>query len=93
MSKKSPSTNRVKEVDDGVHLSRSHQYYYQVQSQLHILGVQFTDFVMWTEKGMYIERIMPDNDMWVKTLNEASLFFKRCILPELVGKYYTRNER
>jgi hypothetical protein len=33
---------------------------------------------------------MPDYDLWHKAVPKATLFFNNCILPELVGKCFTR---
>ena len=37
-----------------------------------------------------IERIYPDPEFWHVCVSKAEHFFKVCILPELVGKWYTR---
>ena len=44
-----------------LHLNTSHAYYYQVQAQMIICQANFADFVVWTMKGIFIERIKPDN--------------------------------
>ena len=41
-------------------LSREHAYYYQVQVQLNVCNVKYGDFILWTENGLAIERIIPD---------------------------------
>ena len=35
-------------------------YYYQVQEQLDVCNVEYGDFILWTENGLAIERIIPD---------------------------------
>lgn len=40
-----------------MHLSTTHNYYYQVQGQLAVCTRDYCDFICWTEKGMHIERI------------------------------------
>ena len=81
--------------DEGTNmqLSRKHSYYYQVQSQVNVCKeASFVDFVLWTEKSIFIERILPDREMWEQTVHEACSFFYKCILPELVDKYFTRKQ-
>lgn len=39
---------------------------------------------------MHIERINPDVEFWELALMKAKKFFSLCILPELLGKWYTR---
>lgn len=41
-------------------LKKDHQYFSQVQGQLGICGVDWCDFVVYTNKGMDIERILFD---------------------------------
>lgn len=42
-----------------VKLKVDNAYFYQVQAQLHICNLEFGDFVVWTPKGIHIERIYP----------------------------------
>ena len=80
----------LEEGDDGeLHLKKAHQYYYQVQTQLHVTKRDFCDFVVWTEKSLHYERILPDPDFWQDILKRASQFFLFGILPELTAKFYT----
>lgn len=73
-----------------------HAYYYQVQTQLHVCDVEFCDFVLCTfpetgeEMCMHVERITKDEAIWAEWLQKATHFFQVCILPELLGKWYTR---
>ncbi|KAL9963241.1 hypothetical protein ACROYT_G032421 [Oculina patagonica] len=48
----------------GHQLKRSHQYYYQVQLQLLCSTLKYIDFVVWTQNGLFIERIFPDKTFW-----------------------------
>lgn len=71
-------------------LKREHTYYFQVQTQLHVCKVVYGDFVVWSENGMLIERIEKDTtflDTWKESIKH---FFIYGILPEIVGKWYTR---
>ena len=40
-------------------------------------------------KEIFIERILPDNKFWISNLPKLDNFFEVCILPEIIGKYYT----
>ena len=71
-------------------LSRKHPYYYQVQAQLNICERKYCDFYVWTEKDYHVERILPDPNFWNSCAEKSSRFFVLCILPELVGKFYSR---
>ena len=45
-------------------LKRRHDYYYQVQCQLHCTNLQWCDFVLRTEKELHTERIERDKPWW-----------------------------
>jgi len=79
----------LEEVDGEVHLKRNHQYFYQVQTQIHVTKSDFCDFAVWTENSLHYERILPDTDFWQDILQRASQFFLYGILPELTAKFYT----
>ncbi|KAK6196378.1 hypothetical protein SNE40_001615 [Patella caerulea] len=51
--------------DNGnIHLKISHDYFYQVQGQMFISGLEWTDFVVWLGKEIFIERVKFDFDLW-----------------------------
>lgn len=71
-------------------LIREHTYYYQVQAQLNVANFQYGDFVVWTENGIAIERIKLDRDFYENCIDNIEHFFVYSVLPEIVGKWYTR---
>lgn len=77
-----------------LHLDPGHAYYYQVQTQLFVRDVEYCDFCVCTfngdESGIHIVRIFKDEQLWNDCVIKAKAFFKTCILPELLGKWYTR---
>ena len=46
----------------------------------------YCDFVAWSENDIVIERIVPDTEFIESALEKA----KYGLLPELLGKYYTK---
>ena len=80
----------LENVDGRTQLSRTHQYYYQVQTQIFVCNVDYSDFVVWTKEGIHQERVAPDNDLWEEICERSTGFFKRAVLPEIVGKYFSR---
>ena len=81
--------------DNTLYLDQKHEYYYQVQTQLFVLDVDYCDFCVCTftadeESDLYIERIVKNRKFWDDCILRAGLFFRTCILPELLGKWYTR---
>ena len=77
-------------IDDNLHLNKNHQYYYQDQCQLLVTGREYCDFIVWTKKDMFVERIYVDTTVCKEISDKSQLFFKRVILPELIGKFYSR---
>ena len=71
-------------------LKRDHSYYYQCQLQMFVTEHGYCDFVIWTTDTLHIERVTPDETLIESVLPTAEKFFKLCILPELLGKWYTR---
>ncbi|XP_038045000.1 uncharacterized protein LOC119725695 isoform X1 [Patiria miniata] len=76
--------------DNEVSLDRKHAYMYQVQTQIHTCSVDYADFVLWTNTDVHIERVEPDANMWDEILEKSREFFYKAVLPELMGKFYTR---
>ena len=74
--KRSPAGN--------VHLSDTHSYFYQVQGQLALCNVTYCDFVCWTNRGIFVERIEKDSAFISKMLSYLQLFFTKYLLPELL---------
>ena len=48
------------------------------------------DFVVWHEEELVVERIYPDEKIIMSALSKCTNFFKYGILPEILGKWYTR---
>ena len=45
-------------------LKRGHQYYFQIQGQLGVTGASWCDCVIYNSKGMSVERITFDPQLW-----------------------------
>ncbi|KAL5013934.1 hypothetical protein ScPMuIL_008204 [Solemya velum] len=80
----------LEEKDGQLRLKRSHSYYYQVQCQLLLSNVECSDFVVWTQKDFFTERIKFDDMFCDQMVTQASLLFKDVVLHELVGKLYSK---
>ena len=78
------------------HLSRSHEYYYQIQTQTFVCDVQYCDFCVFTfndtdngESTFHIERIQRDEAFWEECVLKSEDFFVTCLLSEVLGHWYT----
>ena len=77
-------------IDDTFHLKKEHAYYYQIQMQMKFSESLYGDFVVWREQELLVERILPDEQFIEQALEKSTKFFKYALLPELLGKYYSK---
>lgn len=80
----------LEKIDGQLRLKRCHEYYYQVQCQLLVTNTECCDFVVWTEKDFFTERICFEENFCAEMVARASLLFKYAILGELIGKMYSK---
>ena len=81
------------ECPDGkLQLQRNHGYYFQCQMQIFVTKRLFCDFVVWTPEEVHIERITLDDKLIQTAIPAAQKFWELCVLPELLGKWYTRKQ-
>ena len=75
----------LEKLDNGsVHLKRNHNFYAQVQGEMHIIGVEWCDFVVYTPRGIFVERIVHDGMYWEETLlPQLQNFYRDHVIPEL----------
>lgn len=71
-------------------LQKKHDYYYQIQTQLGICQLERAFLVVWTEKDLHIEEVLFDEDFWMDICEKSRQIFRSAILPELVGKFYSK---
>ena len=75
--------------------------YYQVQTQLFVCDVQYADFCVCTfmadeqqgssqDSKVHIEQIFKDHSFWTECITKSQHFFQTCLLPEIMGNWYTR---
>ena len=67
-------------------LRKNHIYYAQVQGQMAIGCRQWCDFVVFTTKGISVQRIAFDNKYWTNDLLPSlTAFYDNCLGPEIVS--------
>ncbi|KAI8487981.1 hypothetical protein Bbelb_344290 [Branchiostoma belcheri] len=70
----------IQEINGTLQLPKTHQYFYQVQGQLHIADCQWADFVVWTPVGIHINRIYRDKSFWEKSMfPHLKWFYFNCL--------------
>ena len=60
------------------------------KTQLNVCKLSYGDFVVWTEGGIAVERIFVDKTFYETVMQDVEHFFIYGILPEIIGKWYTR---
>ena len=71
-------------------LDMQHAYFYQVQAQMKLTGADYCDFVVWSPNEFIVLRISPDAEFIAQAIDKVTNFFKLGVLPELVGKWYSK---
>ena len=69
---------------DFLHLNKNHSYYNQVQMQLAITCQTWCDFVLYTSKGLIIDRVKFDKDYWHSLQQRILSFYFTYMLPEIL---------
>ena len=67
-----------------------HPYYMQTQTHLAVSDVNYCDFIVFTCNEMIIECIFPDTAFFEENLSKVEKFMKIGILPEILGKCFSR---
>ena len=71
-------------------LKKKHAYYCQVQGQMAVGQRPWNDFIIYTTKGISIERIYFDHDLWAnKLLPKLTSFYDNCLAPEILHPMHT----
>ncbi|KAL2099147.1 hypothetical protein ACEWY4_005627 [Coilia grayii] len=71
------------EVDSGlVQLKKTHQYYWQVQGQLLITGMQWCDFVVFAQDDFFVQRIYVDAAVQREMREKIDYFYFYVYMPK-----------
>ena len=72
-----------------VKLRQSSNYFCQVQGPMAIGERLWCDFVVYTPKGISIERITFDPKYWNNVLTKLTEFYDNCLAPEIVSPLHS----
>ncbi|GLV37528.1 hypothetical protein CBL_20340 [Carabus blaptoides fortunei] len=81
-----------KNEDGSVELRKDRQYFFQIQLKLALTERMYYDFVVWSKQDVYYERIEADVQFWSSNKPYAEKYFHKIILPELLGKIFTKRD-
>jgi len=73
----------LKKVNGKFILDRQHNYCFQMQGCMYILECKWCDFVVYTGKDIFIERIYRDQNIINRMVEKLTEFYVRFLLPSL----------
>ena len=81
-----------KDNEGNITLKKNHNYHYQIQGQMYITGLKWTDFVVWFGDGNeFVQRINFDSEEWSKScLPALDYFYEKAFVPELLTRRVKR---
>lgn len=82
--------NILQKIGNEYFLETNHSFFYKAQMQIHLAELEYCDIVLWSPTKLLTLRIHPDIKFWVVAKQKALLFHQEIMMPELLGKYYTK---
>ncbi|XP_030832593.1 uncharacterized protein LOC594793 isoform X2 [Strongylocentrotus purpuratus] len=85
--KEAPSPDNwphLKYINGCTKLSSESTYFFQVQSQMGIVGAEFCDFFVYTPCGFHLERVLFDSVLFAEMAANAEYFWRRHLCPVLL---------
>ena len=70
-------------VNDQLLLKSNHHYYYQVMGQMAITELQWADFVIWTRRGISVQKIKFCGQTWGYMQEKLHAFYLYAFVPEV----------
>jgi len=70
-------------------LQHDHVYYAQVQEEMAVMGVEWCDFVVYSNGEVVVDHILADLDYWDTLSEQLEDFHVHYVVPEILsGKIY-----
>lgn len=79
--------------DSGYYLEETHDIYYQIQLQINVVELKYCDLIFWSPKPNLehlIIRVYADVGFWKRQKEKAQKFHEQIIMPEILGKSFTK---
>ena len=83
LSKKQLSNFCLAKTDGQIYLKKEHPYFYQIQMQLACTGLKWCDFVLWSSKSYFVERVLFDSKFWMEIKTKLLRFHHNELCPEI----------
>lgn len=81
------------ENDNNYYLEKTHDLYYQIQLHINVIELKYCDLIFWSPKpnmDHLIIRINADFNFWNTNMKKAQKFHEQVMMPEILGKSFTR---
>ena len=79
-------------MNNSIKLSVIHQYYYQLQTQIHVSKSNSCDFFVWAKKHYHTERVYTDENFWSEIASKCNHFLNMSLIPEVVVKFFFKEK-
>ena len=93
----SPESDKKLTMNDlnWLSLKENHDYYYQIETQMLCVDVEFGDFVVWSANETKITRYSKDPSICDIIISKCTdyFYFYNAVIPELLTHIHTRNRK
>lgn len=86
--------NKIKFWHSNGTINRRHEWFYQIQGQLHVTRKNLCLFAVWTGKKfpLKVEKITRDDEFWQNEMQTRLVnYYNECLLPEIVDPRKSRS--
>lgn len=66
-------------------LKKSHAYFWQIQGQLLISGLEWCDFFVWAEEDFFVQRLQSDKDVQQIIRQKCDHFYFSIYMPKYLS--------
>ena len=91
LAKKDPEFCLQSDKKNALSLKRNHPYYYQIQLEMLMAGAEYCYFYVYGKSESFYELVPIDLDFLSEKIEIAKRFFVFAVLPELLGKWYSKS--
>ena len=75
----------LKEENGEIQLSTTHAYYYQIQTEMHVIRLQWCDFVVWSPiEDTFVQRVYYNKPFMENIIAKAQAFYFEKYLPSII---------
>lgn len=74
-------------------LVKNHQYYYQVQAQIFLTRSDFGLILIWSKSESVVLKVQKDFELWNICVERSNKYFRKIIMPELLGNFYSNKAK